>query len=70
MIRILTKKKQIKILKQLVANGYIFEQKCDDDIECYDKYIENEYDIAFDIGGMYGLALARGLQLDLRKKVE
>lgn len=68
MVRILTKKKQIKILKQLVANGYIFEQKCDD-FECWDKYIENEADIAYAIGGMDGMFLAQELKKDLRKKV-
>lgn len=69
MIRILTKKKQVAILKRLVANGYIFEKKCDD-IECFEKYIENEADIAYAIGGMDGLFLAQELRKDLRRKVD
>ena len=69
MIKILTKKKQIKIIKQLIANGYIFEQKCDD-FEFLDKYIENEADIAYEISGMNGIFLAQELRKDLRKKVE
>lgn len=68
MIKILTKKKLIKILKLIVANGYIFEQKCDD-FECLDKYIQNEVDIAYEIGGMDGLFLAKELRKDIRKKV-
>lgn len=69
MIKILTKRKQIEILKQLIANGYIFEQNCDD-FECFDKYIENEVDIVYEIGGMEGIFLAQELKKDLRKKVE
>lgn len=68
MIKILTKKKLIKILKLLVANGYIFDQKCDD-FECLDKYVQNEADIAYEIGGMDGLYLAQELMKDIRKKV-
>lgn len=69
MIKILTKKKQVKIIKQLIANGYIFEQKCDD-FELLGKYIENEADIVYEIGGMNGIFLAQELRKNLRKRVE
>jgi hypothetical protein len=68
MIKILTKKKLIKILKLLVANGYIFDQKCDD-FECLDKYVQNEADITYEIGGIDGLYLAKELREAMRKKV-
>ena len=53
-MKIITKKKADEILKRITANE-IIGIECIEDIEAYTKFIENNADIAFEIGGIKGM---------------
>ena len=52
-MKILTRKKQDEIIKQICANEIIFLSQ-NKDIECMDKYFENSIKIAELVGGCDG----------------
>ena len=54
-IKILSKKKCEEILKRIAANE-IIGIKHIKDVEAHTKFIENNADIAFEIGGAKGMA--------------
>lgn len=53
-MKILTKKKIDEILKRITANE-IIGIECIEDVELHNKFIENNADIAFYVGGINGM---------------
>ena len=53
-MKIITKKKADEILKRIAANEIIGIEDIKD-IEAHTKFIENNADIAFEIGGVKGM---------------
>ena len=57
-MKIITKKKADEILKRITANE-IIGIECIEDIEAYTKFIENNANIAFEVGGIKGILKVR-----------
>ena len=53
-MKIITKKKADEILKRITANE-IIGIECIEDIEAHTKFIENNANIVFEVGGIKGL---------------
>ena len=65
-MKIITKKKADEILKRITANE-IIGIECIEDIEAYTKFIENNADIAFEVGGIKGMTK---IQNTLRRRYQ
>ena len=67
-MKIITKKKADEILKRITANE-IIGIECIEDIEAHIKFIENNADIAFKVGGIKGIVKVRNtLEQQLKHK--